>query len=134
MIILDSSFLVAFYNTNDQNHVKAVGLMKEIIAGKFGVVVISDYIFDEVVTVALIKLKSLKEATRIGNSLLSAVMVLTIDKSLFDSTWNRFKTQRSTHLSFTDCSILEMASKNDIDYIATFDKEFKKSYKNVIGV
>ena len=134
MIILDSSFLVAFYNTNDQNHAKAKSLMEEIVSGKFGLVFISDYIFDEVVTVALIKLKALKEAIRIGNLLLNATMILTTDKTLFDSTWRRFKAQKSTHLSFTDCSILELVSKNGIDYIATFDKEFKQAHKNVIGL
>jgi predicted nucleic acid-binding protein len=31
MIFLDTSFMVAFYNTRDENHVKAKNLMSDII-------------------------------------------------------------------------------------------------------
>ena len=54
MILLDSSFIVAYSNEADENHAKALQLAKDIDGGKYGAVAITDYIFDEVVTVMLI--------------------------------------------------------------------------------
>jgi len=46
MILLDTSFLIAFYNKRDSRHREALKIFDEIANDKL---VISDYIFDEVV-------------------------------------------------------------------------------------
>ena len=52
-IFLDTSFLVAFYNKRDQNHSQAWKFISETDIGiSF---IISDYIFDEVLTVLLVR-------------------------------------------------------------------------------
>lgn len=66
-IFLDTSFLVAFYNKKDKNHSKARRLISE--ADKDTTFVISDYAFDEILTVLLARGgKSFSEKISLGTS------------------------------------------------------------------
>jgi len=131
MIVLDTSFIVSYFNTRDQNHLKAVKLMKKIHEP----LCITDYIFGEVVTVSLIRLKSLDRATKIGNVLLKSLKIVNVEKTSFDNAWNLFCKQKETVLSFTDCTTISVMLENDIGKIATFDGDFGKISKiTVIGV
>ena len=48
-ILLDSSFLIAYYNPLDEHRKKAIKIMDDLIIGKYGNPYVSYYIFDEVV-------------------------------------------------------------------------------------
>ena len=131
MIVLDTSFIVSYFNTRDQNHLKAVKLMKKIHEP----LCITDYIFGEVVTVSLIRLKSLDRAYKIGNVLLKSLKIINVEKTSFDNAWNLFCKQKETVLSFTDYTTISVMLENDIEKIATFDGDFGKISKiTVIGV
>jgi predicted nucleic acid-binding protein len=133
MILLDTSFLVAYSHENDENHKKAFELIKDIVKGKYGDPCISDYIFDETVTVVYVRTKRLKEAVKIGQKLLLGTEIVGIDDFLFDMSWNIFKNQKNREFSFTDCTTISIMIKKRITNLATFDKEFKKIKKiNVI--
>ena len=43
MIILDTSFIVSYYNVRDENHLKAAELMEGIADLRFGPIHITDY-------------------------------------------------------------------------------------------
>ena len=134
MIVLDTSFIVAFYNTRDENHQKAIKLMDEITKGKYGKLYITDYIFDESITVVLIRLKSISETVKIGESIRKSTELLEVEMTDFEDAWKFFKRQEITGFSFTDCTTLEMMKKNEIKNIATFDEDFVKVKGiNVIG-
>lgn len=122
MIILDTSFIVSYFNTRDQNHSKAVRLMKKIHEP----LCITDDIFGEVVTVSLIRLKSLDRASKIGEILLKSSEMINVEKTSFDGAWNIFCKQKGTVLSFTDCTTISVMLENNIEKIATFDGDFKK--------
>ena len=122
MIVLDTSFIVSYFNTPDQNHLKAVKLMKKIHEP----LCMTDYIFGEVVTVSLIRLKSLDRASKIGNVLLKSLKIINVEKTSFDNAWNIFCKQKETVLSFTDCTTISVMLENDIEKIATFDGDFGK--------
>lgn len=134
MIILDTSFIVSYYNTRDENHKKAVELMKDIINRKYGNLYITDYIFDESVTVVLIRLKSLSRTIEIGESIRKSTEMIEIEKDIFEKAWKLFKEQRGTALSFTDCTTLNIMKTKDVKNIVTFDEDFKRVKGiNVIG-
>ena len=122
MIILDTSFIVSYFNTRDQNHSKAVRLMKKIHEP----LCITDDIFGEVVTVSLIRLKSLDRASKIGEILLKSSEMINVEKTSFDGAWNIFCKQKGTVLSFTDCTTISVMLENNIEKIATFDGDFEK--------
>ncbi len=126
MIILDSSFLVAVEVKEDQNHEKAIIIRDKIIKGDFGDIIISDYIFDETVTVTLNKTKDLNKAIEVGEILMDLTDLLKIEEEIIERSWELFKKQKETKFSFTDCTILALMQENGITNIATFDKDFKK--------
>ena len=66
MILLDSSLIVAFSNKVDANHRKSVEIMKRIDDDEFGTGIITDYIFDESVTVAMARSGNLTKATSVS--------------------------------------------------------------------
>lgn len=125
MIFLDSSFIIACKVVDDQNHEKSMKHLSEFIEDDEEVIV-SDYIFDEVVTVLLIKTKDLGIAVDTGNVLKSSARLLKLDDFTFNKTWDLFKNQDNTKLSFTDCSSLALMKKEGIKRLATFDEGFKK--------
>ena len=51
MIVLDSSFLIGFYNERDAHHGAACKLMERFLGGEWGRGLLLEYIFLEVVTV-----------------------------------------------------------------------------------
>src|SRR3989344_8807653 len=121
MIILDSSFLVSYKIIEDSNHGKAADLMKEIAEGKYGGIAISDYIFDEVVTVILVRSKSLPLAAGAGDELRSYINIEKIGSDVFDEAWEIFSGQKDTKFSFTDCTTISLLRRKKITHIATFD-------------
>ncbi len=125
MIFLGTSFIVSYKIENDENHEKAAGLMREIITGKYGKPAISDYIFDETVTVVFNKSKKLSIGINIGDELKSSAAIIKIDDSVFEEAWNLFRSQKNTMFSFTDCTTLSLMEKEKIKNIATFDGEFR---------
>ena len=127
MIFIDTSVFVAYIVDKDTNHEKAVSLMEEIVVGGHGPAITSEYVFDETVTVVLVRSKSLDSAVRTGNSIRESMPVIDIDNIIFEAAWNRFRGQKNTRFSFTDCTILEMVENNHIEELATFDEEFKGS-------
>jgi predicted nucleic acid-binding protein len=44
VIVLDTSFLVAFHNSRDVHHGAATGPMAEIVGGRFGPALLPEYV------------------------------------------------------------------------------------------
>ncbi len=126
MIFLDASYLVALEVESDSNHEKAIKIRDRLIKGEFGNSFISDYIFDETMTVTFGKIKNLERAASAGTDLRNSSVLVKIDESDFEETWNLFRKQEGTKLSFTDCSNLVIMKRMGIKSIATFDEGFDK--------
>ena len=71
MIVLDSSFLIAFYNESDAHHRTASALMRRFLAAEWGKGLLLEYVFLEVVTVLMLRL-DLSAAIHVGRILLDA--------------------------------------------------------------
>ena len=134
MILLDTSFIVAYLNTADQNHGKAMAINEKLDRGDHGAVAITDFIFDEVMTVMLNKIKDARKASSEGDKLLG-MQFFKVDAFVFERTREIFKNQTGHRLSFTDCSTIAVSEIHAIPKLATFDEEFKKvRHIKVIGV
>jgi predicted nucleic acid-binding protein len=135
MIFLDSCLIIAYSNEIDENHAKAIQILKDIENGKYGTPVISDYIFDEIVTVMLIKTKNLMKVAELGEILLNATLLIKIDDSIFNLAWKIFKEQQKPKFSFIDSTSIAICKMNGISKIATFDKDFEELKEfNIIGI
>lgn len=126
MIFLDTSFLVALTFDNDENHFAASNSLKDILAKKYGGAYISDYVFDETVTLLLAKTRDISKVILIGDSIRSSFKMLRLGEEAFEKAWRLFKSQKGTRLSFTDCANVAIMEENCIKDIAAFDGDFKK--------
>ena len=134
MIFIDSSLIVADKIENDQHHKEAAKTMNDIATGKYGNPLISDYIFDEILTVIFSRSKKLPIAIETGQEIRNSVEIRRITESDFEDAWQIFKNQKNTKLSFTDCTTLALMLKEGIRNIATFDQDFSKIKEiNVVG-
>ena len=130
MIFIDSNIFISYYNKDDENHRSSVKIMKDVEEGKYGDVFISDYIFSEIMTVALIRLKDKKEVIRFGTAILrSKIRILKINQKIFNKAWQLFQGY-DLKMSFADFTNLAILQIFNIKNIATFDKDFKK-IKNI---
>jgi predicted nucleic acid-binding protein len=69
MIVLDSSFLVAYHNRRDVHHGAAAATMERLVAAEWGPALLLEYVFLEVVTVLLAR-RGLDVAVRVATILL----------------------------------------------------------------
>lgn len=124
-ILIDSSVLIGYYHSKDHFHEKAGRIMERIDDGEYGEAVVTDYIFDESVTVVDARARNKRLAVGLGDHLKSsAIKLVNVSEEIFGAAWEKFK--RSENLSFTDCTSLAVCEARGIQFVATFDKAFRK--------
>jgi len=127
VIVLDTSFLVAFHNRDDVHHAAAVRAMDRLVGGEWGVALLPEYVFLELVTLLLLR-RNLSTAVEVAETLLRAREVELVPCSeLFIETWRRFREQGRKKLSFTDAAILAVAAQREAEAIATFDRALARA-------
>jgi predicted nucleic acid-binding protein len=125
VIVLDSSFIIGYYNERDAHHPAAQLLMERFLAGDWGKGLLLEYVLLEVVTVLLLR-RDLAVAARVGRMLLDAVELEFVPCSdIFIDTMKNFTAQFGTRLSFTDIAIADVALSRADRQILTFDEEFQ---------
>ena len=125
MIVLDSSFLVAYHNQRDVHHGAAAATMEKLVAGEWGPALLPEYVFLEVVTVLLAR-RGLDVAVRVATILLQARDVEFVPSSdMFPDVMETFRVQRQGRLSFADAAIVTVARHRAARFVATFDRDFR---------
>lgn len=125
MIVLDSSFLIAYYNTRDVHHAAAARTMIQLLGGKWGQGLLLEYVFLETVTVLRAR-RDLKVATTVGRTLLQASEIDFVPCSdIFIDAFDTFRRDRSHDLSFADAAIVAVARQYSPGFVATFDEDFR---------
>ena len=123
-ILIDASVFCAYANLKDVYHSHSKQIIGDVVSGKYGDAVITDYIFDEIVTVVARKVHK-EKAIQIGKFLLSSEVILTrVNTLVFEKAWEVFN--GAADLSFTDCTCVAFMRLFEVKKIATFDKEFRK--------
>ncbi len=127
MIVVDSSFLIGFYNERDAHHRPASALMERFLNGEWGRGLLLEYVFLEVATVLIVR-RDLAVAARVGRLLLEAEELELVPCSdLFAETFDTFVGQGSTRLSFADAAIKHVARERAAGLVLTFDDELRKA-------
>jgi len=126
-VFIDSSVFVAYGNLDDFHHEKSKNIIEDIVSKKYGKYFTSDYVFDESVTVALVRTKDLDKAVELGKVILeSEVALLTVNDIIFKEAWRLFEIENRQKMSFTDLTNIALMKTYGIKHIASFDKAFKK--------
>lgn len=125
MVVLDTSFLIAYYNERDVHHEKARVQMAGLLTGTWGSGLLPEYVFVETATVLLRKV-GLNRAKEVTGILLEAPELELINCSgFFRETLERFQNQ-SGALSLTDASIVTVALRFTQGKVLTFDQGILK--------
>ncbi len=128
-VFLDTGIFVAFHNTRDTNHTRALELIKTLIEGGFGTAYTSDYVFDEAVNVALVRTGRPENALAVGRMILGEITapftaILRVSDDNFNKAWTLFSQHADRGLSFTDCTSIALMRTRGIESIVSFDADF----------
>lgn len=124
MLILDTSFLFAFFQQNDNQHDDAVGLTASF---KNDVVYFPFLVFQELMTLIMSRYSS-SEAIRICEIILDKdfpAQILKIDEEYFEQSVDLFKKLGKHKFSFVDVSLIVLARELGAKII-TFDERLEK--------
>jgi predicted nucleic acid-binding protein len=125
VIILDSSFLIAYHNKLDIHHAAAARVAQDLVSQKSGPALLLEYVFVEVVTVLLAR-RGLSVASAVAMALLQAKEIEFVPCSdLFIDALETFRNQKKTSLSFADAAIVSVARRHKGSRVATFDRDFR---------
>lgn len=127
-IFIDTEIIVAADSEKDAMHSRAEEILKNIKTGEYGNgIYISDYVFDEILTLSFIRGGNMELSKRLAKKLLESEMLtwLYINEGTFREATSQYLGQK-INLSFTDCTTVQLMKEKDIEYIATFDAGFRK--------
>jgi len=125
-IFLDTSFLIAYHNRKDENHEKVARWVRNIRKERISFL-ISDYIFDEVLTVLLVrgsKELSIEAGRRILES--DRIILIRVDDIVFDRAWEIYQNYSDKNWSFTDCTSYVLMKGLNILKGVSFDEHFRQ--------
>lgn len=130
-VFIDTGIFVAFHNTKDANHDRAMELIERAVSGAFGLLYTSDYVFDESVTTALTRTRRQPIALNVGRMILGELkeippflVKLRVDESTFKEAWQLFAKHTERGLSFTDCTSIALMRAKGIESVMSFDGDF----------
>lgn len=125
-LFANSSFFVAYHDSKDENHQPAQALVRGF-EGRPVLLVTTDYLFDEVITVLLVR-NNKHIAIQAGKAMLeeSNIELVRIDEELFNEAWEIFQRFQNKEWSFTDCTSYMVMKKLNIGTGISFDKHFKQ--------
>lgn len=125
MIVLDTSFVVAWHSARDSHHSTARALADPLRREEWGRALLPEYVFLEVSTVLAAR-RSLAAAVAVGDLLLrSRELDFVSSSELFDDTMSVFRAQGQQGLSFVDAAIVATARRFGAGFVATFDQGFR---------
>jgi len=126
-VFLDTGFLLAVKNKDDKNFQTAQSWMRRFLKNEFGEIYTSTLVFNELVTLALIRIKLPDFATNLGNYILKSkrIKLISLTDADFKNSWEIFQKYKNKRLSFTDSTILTHCKRLNCNFLATFDNHFK---------
>ena len=125
MVVLDSSFLVGYFNTRDVHHAAAARAMVQLVGGQWGQALLLEYVLLEVATVLLVRCGHAAAADAASRLLQSREVDFVPCSDFFLETLATFRGQKSGRLSFADAAIVTVARSHAPGYVATFDMDFQ---------
>ena len=129
-VLVDTGVLYADHDRDATRHEAASDALEAVYDGEFGHPYISDYIYDEAVTLTRRRTNSVDAATRLGERLrgvgeyptVYALEHVTIP--VFQAAVTTFERYDDQSLSFTDATIIALLDRLDFDRVMSFDDDF----------
>ena len=131
-VFVDTGVFVGFVNKKDRDHARALQLMDGLRKGRYGIPYTSDYVFDESVTVALVRTRRIEPGINAGHLILGSkeqgipatTRLVRVDEQTFHEAWRNFCSVKKPGLSFTDYTSISLARSYAGGMIMSFDNGF----------
>ena len=129
-VCLDTGVLYADHDLDASRHDAASGALNAVYDGELGQPYVSDYIYDEAVTLTLTRGGSFTPARRLGEKIRgvdpypSAYELLRVSEAVFNDAVDVFERYDDQTLSFTDATTVALCRRHDIDAVLSFDDDF----------
>jgi predicted nucleic acid-binding protein len=125
-LLVDTGVFYAHHDEDSGRHDDARAALTKVLEGRFGQPYVTDYIYDETVTLTRYRMDSVEEAKTVSDRIL--------ETGLFSMAWVRedvfkdalvvFEEYSDQSLSFTDATTVAVAESRGIDYVLSFDDDF----------
>ena len=129
-VLIDTGVFYADHDIDAARHAAAERALTAVFEGAYGQPYLTDFIFDEAVTVTLVRTGSHDGAVSLGRRLRgvgeypSVYELLRVDQATFDAAVELFETYDDQGLSFTDATSVAVCDRVGIDQILSFDDDF----------
>lgn len=129
-VIVDTGVLYADHDTDASRHGQANDALDAVYDGEFGHPYVSDYIYDETVTLALRRCQSFSAADSLEKRLRgvdpfpSVYEMLRVSAAVFADAVDAFEQFNDQSLSFTDATTVALCRRHDVDGVLSFDDDF----------
>lgn len=128
-VFIDTGAFMAYRNKKDAHHKKADRIMRSALKGEFGKIYTSDYIYDESMTLAVIRTGRKKIALDISEVILSPrIEMVFVDGPILIDARGLFFKHFDKRISFTDATTMAVMDNLGIKNVVTFDSDFKGAY------
>jgi predicted nucleic acid-binding protein len=129
-VLVDTGVLYADHDEDASRHETASTALEAVYDGAFGQPYVSDYIYDEAVTLTLTRAEAFQPAKRLGDRLRGVdpypqtYELLRVSGAAFADAVVVFERYDDQHLSFTDATTVALCRRHDIDAVLGFDDDF----------
>jgi len=129
-VLVDTGVLYADHDSDASRHEPARRALEAVYDGEFGQPYVSDYIFDEAVTLTQRRAGTFQPAKRIGDRLRGVgdfprvYDLLWVSPAVFSDAVELFEQYDDQELSFTDATTVALVNRHDIDAVLSFDDDF----------
>jgi len=129
-VLVDTGVLYADHDTDATRHEVAAEALDAVYDGELGQPYISDYVFDEAITLTRTRTGEFAAARRLSDRLRGydeyprAFEMLHVSSAVFTDAVAVFERYDDQDLSFTDATTVALTERHDIDRVLSFDDDF----------
>ena len=129
-VLVDTGVLYADHDTDASRHDAASEALEAVYDGEFGHPYVSDYVFDESITLTRTRAASHVAAKQLSDRLRGhdpyphVYELLHVSTAVFNDAISVFERYDDQALSFTDATSIALIDRHDIDGILSFDDDF----------
>lgn len=129
-VLIDTGVLYADHDTDASRHEAASAALQAVYDGEYGHPFVSDYIYDEAITLTRRRSGSFTAARTLGNrvrgidSFPSVYELLHVSPAVFADAIEIFERYDDQSLSFTDATTIALLERHDVDGVMSFDEDF----------
>jgi len=135
-VLVDTGVLYADHDTDASRHEDASDALETVYDGELGAAYVTDYVYDETVTLTGKRTGSFSAAKRVGRRLRGAdpypsvYEMLRVSNAGFADSVDVFERYDDQGLSFTDATTVALCDRHDIEAVLSFDDDLTGGRQN----